>query len=315
MKKKSTENPIDAVILWVDGNDEKHQLKMLPYIDHKDERKSIKFQNRFTQVNEIKYTVESILKFAPFIRNIFIITDEQKPDFLKSDKSERLYSNVNIIDHKLIFKGYEEHLPTFNSRTIESLMFRIPELSEQFIYLNDDFFLINPTKPEDFFINGQPVLRGKWLTYDSDKFYKKNKENKVGHKTAQQLGAKIVGANKYYNFKHTPHPFKKSTFESFFKENKELIVSNLKYKFRSNKQFLFQSIVNHIEIKNKTCFLKSDLRLIYLRSYKKPLLWYKFKFEKNKKNNLFLGLQNLNGCKPDTLEYLLNWLKKRIFSN
>jgi hypothetical protein len=313
MKKKSTEHSIDAVILWVDGNDEKHQLKMLPYLENKEVIKTKKFENRFTQVNEIKYTVESILKFAPYIRNIFIITDNQTPEFLMKNKND--FEKVIIIDHKVIFKGFEEFLPTFNSRTIESFMFRIPNLSEHFIYLNDDFFLINPTKPEDFFIDWQPVLRGKWLKFDSDKFYKKNKKNKVGHKTAQQLSAKIAGSLKYYNFKHTPHPLRKSKFESFFKNNRELILSNIQYKFRSNKQFLFQGVINHLEINNKTCVLKKDLQLSYLRSYKKPLIWYKYKFEKKSEKKLFLGLQNLSNSKPKILEYILGWLKKRILNS
>ncbi len=29
------EEPIDAVILWVDGNDEKHKEKILPYLKDK----------------------------------------------------------------------------------------------------------------------------------------------------------------------------------------------------------------------------------------------------------------------------------------
>lgn len=315
MKKNQIEKPIDAVILWVDGNDEKHQLKMLPFLKNKKEVNTTKFKNRFTQVNEIKFTVDSILKFAPYIRNIFIVTDEQKPAFLKNKTSDKLYKKVSIIDHKVIFKGFEEYLPTFNSRTIESFMFRIPNLAEHFIYLNDDFFLINNTSPQDFFIDGKPILRGKWLKFDNDKFYKKNKKNKIGHKTAQQLAARMAGFNKYYNFKHTPHPLRKSTFESFFNNNKELVLSNLKYKFRSNKQFLFQGVVNHIEIKNKTCILKKELQLMYLRSYKKPFLWYKIKFSKKNNNKLFLGLQNLNSCPEKTLSYLLRWLEKRITNN
>ena len=62
--------PIDAVILWVDGNDEKHRAKMLPYLENKSKVNSERFKTRYHQVNEIKFTIDSILKFATFIGNI-----------------------------------------------------------------------------------------------------------------------------------------------------------------------------------------------------------------------------------------------------
>ena len=50
----------------------------------------------------------------------------------------------------------EEFLPTFQSRTIDMNFHRIKDLSEHFVYFNDDMFLINPTTKEDFFVNGLP---------------------------------------------------------------------------------------------------------------------------------------------------------------
>ncbi|EPR72930.1 hypothetical protein ADIWIN_2018 [Winogradskyella psychrotolerans RS-3] len=165
------QHAIDAVILWVDGNDEHHKAKMLPFLEDKTKINSEKFRTRYDQVNEIKFTIDSILKYAPYIRNIHIITDNQTPDFLKNNK-EDTYNKVSIVDHKVVFKGFEEYLPTFNCRPIETCLYRIPDLAEHFIYMNDDFFLINETKPSDFFKNGLPVLRGKWLKFDKDIFYK-----------------------------------------------------------------------------------------------------------------------------------------------
>lgn len=311
-KQSSTEHPIDAVILWVDGDDEKHQAKLLPFLEDKTTIQSKKFRTRFDQVNEIKFTIDSILKFAPYIRNIFIITDNQTPSFLTKQNSKSVYKKVSIVDHTVIFKGYEQHLPTFNSRTIETFMFRIPNLAEHFIYLNDDFFLINETKSSDFFKEGLPVLRGKWLNLDDDIFYKKFKKTRTGHKAAQQKSARLAGFNKYYNFKHTPHPFRKSTFVNYFNTNKQAFIENIKYKFRNNNQFLIQGVINHLEIKNKTCLLKNDLQLMYFRSYKKPLAWYKFKLKMSSKNKLFLGMQSLDMCPSKTLKYLLHWLEKRV---
>ncbi|MBU2928973.1 Stealth CR1 domain-containing protein [Winogradskyella psychrotolerans] len=302
--------PIDAVILWVDGNDEKHKAKMLPFIEDKTRVNAEKFRTRYDHVNEIQYTIDSILKYAPYVRNIHIITDNQIPDFLKNSK-DGTYKKVSIVDHKVVFKDYEDYLPTFNCRPIETCLFRIPGLAEHFIYFNDDFFLINDTKPSDFFKNGLPILRGKWLKFDKDIFYKKFKKPRVGHKSIQQNAARLAGFNKYYNFKHTPHPLRKSTFETYFEANEDVLIENIKHRFRKTSQFTPQGLANHLEIKNKTCYFKDDLQLMYFRSYKKPLYWYKFKLNLKTKGKLFLGLQSLDRSPPHILEYILEWLEKR----
>jgi hypothetical protein len=54
------------------------------------------------------------------------------------------------VTHQQIFR-WPEHLPTFNSTSIESHLHRIPGLAEHFIYANDDMFLGAPVAPEDFF--------------------------------------------------------------------------------------------------------------------------------------------------------------------
>ncbi|QRM91005.1 hypothetical protein FG167_10745 [Lacinutrix sp. WUR7] len=312
IEENKNTGPIDVVILWVDGNDEKHKEKIRPYIKDSEKLKTKKFRTRYDQVNEIKFTIDSIIKYASYVRNIYIVTDNQTPSFLKNRNTEDKYTKVSIVDHSVIFAEHGEYLPTFNCRPIESLLYKIPNLAEHFIYFNDDFFLINKTKPTDFFKDGLPILRGKWLKFDKDIFYKKFKKAKFGHKTIQQNAAKLLGFKKYYNFKHTPHPLRKSTFENYFEANKEVLINNIKHKFRVKTQFTPQGLANHIEIKNKSCFFKKDLQLIYFRSYKKNLLWYKYKLNNKGKNKLFLGLQSLDLCPPNILKYILQWMEKRM---
>jgi len=309
---KNDIEPIDAVILWVDGDDENHRQKILPYIEDKQKLQNKKFRTRYDQVNEIQYTIDSILKYASYIRNIYIVTDNQTPSFLTKSNAKDTYKNVAVVDHTVVFSGYEKYLPTFNCRPIESCIYRIPNLAEHFVYFNDDFFLINETKPSDFFQNGFPVLRGKWLKFDKDIFYKKFKKPRAGHKKIQQKAAQLVGFDKYYNFKHTPHPLRKSTFENYFKANENVLIDNIKYKFRNATQFTPQGLANHLEIKQNTCVFKDDLQLMYFRSYKKHLLWYKYKLNTKSKGKLFLGLQSLDLCPQHIQEYILKWLLKRV---
>lgn len=315
---------IDAVIAWVDGNDEAHINKMTKYIVDKSKLGNQQFRTRFDQVNEIKFSVKSILKYAPFVRNIFIITDGQTPLFLKNHSEK--YPKVKIVDHKEIFKGFESYAPTFNSVSIETMLYRIPNLAEYFIYFNDDVFLIKETKLIDFFSNGFPVLRGKFKSFDGDIWYKvihqkivkflgkTTKDKKYGYKKAQQNIAVKLGFQKYLRLDHTPAAIRKSTINNYFEEHPEMIIHNINHIFRDPSQYMIQSLANHLEIQNKTCVIKDDYQLGYLQSYKKPLLWYKLKlkyFEKDS-NTLFLCLQSLDQCPKHKLNYILNWLKKHI---
>ena len=308
---------VDAVITWVDGNDPMHKAKMANYIENKTSLNSKFVRMRYDQVNEIEYAVKSILKYAKFVRNIFIITDNQTPDFLKDkEKAKKEYPSVFVIDHKTIFEGHHQYLPTFNSRSIETQIYKVPNLSERFIYFNDDFFLLKKINIEDFFIDGLPVLRGKWLKFDEDIFYKKikflfiKKKKGIGHKIAQQKAAKIIGLKKYFKFHHTPQPFRKSTFETYFKKNTLLETSNIEPRFRSESQFIPQSLANHLEIKTKTCILKNDYQLVYFQNYKKPFFWIKYKLMQSVKNEnkLFLCMQSLDQCP----EKKLSFIKKRL---
>lgn len=315
---------IDAVIAWVDGNDEAHLNKMTNYVEDKSKLGNQQFRTRFDQVNEIEFSVKSILKYAPFVRNIFIVTDGQTPLFLKNHREE--YPKVKIVDHKEIFKGFESYAPTFNSVSIETMLYRIPNLAEHFIYFNDDVFLMRKIKVNDFFSNGFPVLRGKFKSFDSGIWYKvihqkivkllgkTTKDKKYGYKKAQQNIAVKLGFRKYLRLDHTPAAIRKSTVKNYFEEHPEMIIHNIKHRFREPSQYMIQSLANHLEIQNKTCVIKNDYQLGYLQSYKKPLLWYKLKlknFEKDP-NTLFLCLQSLDQCPKHKLNYILNWLKKYI---
>ncbi len=91
-----------------------------------------------------------------------------------------------------------------------------------------------------------------------------------------------------------------------------MLIDNIKHKFRNKNQFTPQGLANHLEIKNKTCILIDDLQLMYFRSYKKPLFWYKFKLNRKAKGKLFLGLQSLDLAPSEILKYIIQWLEKRM---
>jgi hypothetical protein len=325
MKNKKKENSliIDVVFTWVDSNDENHFKKIAKYRNEILNNK--KFLTRYNSINEIEYAVNSVLKYASFIRNIYIVTDNQTPKFLLKDNKK--YDKVKIIDHTELFKENNNYLPTFNSISIESMLYNIPNLSEHFIYFNDDFFLVNNTTISDFFIEGKPVIRGKWEVFDSDKIirsvYKKilkelklySKEDKHGYKKSQQNAARLLKFTKYLKINHTPTPMRKSVIKSFLEKNNDILLKNIKYKFRHPSQFMIQSLSNHLDILNDEYVLIKEHRLLFFRTCKYSLSKIENKLNLiDQKNILFLCIQSMDLCSEKKLNFLLQWLNKRILN-
>lgn len=316
---------IDAAILWVDGNDINHKNKLIQHLDDQSLINKKVVTNRINQVNEIEYTVRSIIKFAPFIRNIYIITDEQQPDFLKKAETESRYQKVSIIDHKVIFAGYDQYLPVFNSYTIETMMHRIPGLAEHFVYFNDDMLLFRETKPEDFFTKeGLPIIRGQWMRFEEEKISKKlpillglkkpKTKGYLGYKRTQDYTAKALGYARKICLNHTPFAMRKSVLEKFYLENQTLFINNIKNKFRHENLVMVQSVVAHLEVENNKKVLHNDYQLVRFDSAKKPLSWIKFRLFINKmnRNKLFLNIQSLDLYAKTKIEYILNWIDKNV---
>lgn len=147
---------VDIVYLWCDGNDPKFKKRRLETLNKfskcgLDTEGTSNF--RFIETEELKYSLRSVEKFAPWVRNIYIVTYEQVPKWLNVN-----HPKIKIIDHKEIIPA--KYLPTFNSTAIEVFLPMIPGLSEHFLFANDDMFFWGKVE-KDFFFNpkGAPICR------------------------------------------------------------------------------------------------------------------------------------------------------------
>ncbi|RLN63693.1 hypothetical protein BBP00_00003950 [Phytophthora kernoviae] len=100
--------------------------------------------NRFRDNEELRYSLRSLEKYAPWVRHIYVVTDGQIPSWLDIESPK-----LSIVKHRDIFTN-ESHLPVFSSPAIEWSLDNIPGLSDMFLYFNDDVFLGSPIRPEDF---------------------------------------------------------------------------------------------------------------------------------------------------------------------
>jgi hypothetical protein len=104
---------------------------------------------RFRDWGILKYWFRSVEENAPWVRKIHFITCGQVPEFLNLN-----HPKLHFVTHKEYIP--EEYLPTFSSRTIDLNFHRIENLTEHFVYFNDDMYLNRPVKKTDFFQNGKP---------------------------------------------------------------------------------------------------------------------------------------------------------------
>lgn len=150
--------PIDAVILWVDGTDVAWQKQREQYWSkYHIQCVESNSDQRYVSCDELRYCLRSLYQNAPWLRKIYLVTNGQKPKWLKNHPKVKLITHSEIIDAK--------YLPTFNSCAIEMNLDKIPGLSSPFLYLNDDFFITRPVHRR-FFLNSKGqgyYYSNKWL--------------------------------------------------------------------------------------------------------------------------------------------------------
>lgn len=141
-------------------------------------------------------------------------------------------------------------------------MHKIPDLSEQFVYFNDDFYITNHIDPKRFFDNGLPkdiaAFRKNTGLSQFEKMLKNNirlinkhfDKKEVFKRDAWKWYDPSYGSRgrlnhllKFYNkfiTLRTPHnaqPFLKSTFEDVWEKCDEELTAMSSHRFRSNNDY------------------------------------------------------------------------------
>ena len=143
---------IDFLITWVDGHDpiwmkERNHYAALAH--NEIDVDEIRYRNW----ENLRYWFRGVEKFAPWVNKIFFVTCGHLPEWLNTG-----HPKLEIVNHSDFIPA--EYLPTFNSNVIELYFHRIKGLSEQFVYFNDDMFLIDSVLPSRFFRRGLPCDKG-----------------------------------------------------------------------------------------------------------------------------------------------------------
>ncbi len=224
---------IDLVYLWCNGNDIKWRERRAKYLKGVDTSDKQSFcEGRISDNNDLLYSLRSVDMYAPWINHIYIITDDQCPEWL-----DLTNSRISIVDHKEILS--EEVLPLYNSGAIELGITKIKGLSEHYIYANDDMMFGRAVTPDFFFTSDGKakcrVVKNLSAYKLSDTFA--TKVNRAIDRIVADFDEKYIGLQPHHNI----DAYLKSSVTECLERYKEWNDQSLKSRFRSP-----QDIQRHI---------------------------------------------------------------------
>lgn len=242
---------IDFVLTWVDGSDSQWQEARAKYDKTKAEgNKAVHYRDWGT----LKYWFRSVEKYAPWVNKIHFVTCGQTPKWLNSD-----HPKLHLVNHKDYIPA--EYLPTFSANPIELNFHRIPELSEHFVYFNDDTFITAPVTEADFFQRGLPCdsaafsalipsVKGEVIShilfndlllinanFNKRTSIRKNLKKWFSHKYGKDNLKNVyyMPVGKFTGFvnPHLPNAFLKSTYSEVWEKEEEYLTKVCMNRFRT----------------------------------------------------------------------------------
>ena len=186
--------------------------------------------NRFREFNNLRFSMRSVFKNLPFAKHWWLLLSgpSQIPTFLNIkkvdeknyvllDNEKNIIKNlfIHIVFHQDIFPN-KNFLPTFNSNAIEASLAFIKNISECFIYLNDDFF-IKEKLPPNFFIKKNGKINVFKKPYFAPNLNGQNFDNTITH--TNEMLSEIFG------FKRRLYPI----HNTYFMRKSKLLELNEKF--------------------------------------------------------------------------------------
>lgn len=247
---------IDFVITWLDEKDEKWIKEKQKY--NSNVITEANNEIRYRQWDTLKYWFRGVERFAPWVNKIFFITYGHIPIWLNTENPK-----LRIITHREFIN--EECLPTFNSNAIELNIYKIPDLSEHFVYFNDDMFIVKKMNQNCFFKNNLPrdefIFNAVTVKGENDIVEHSilnnmeiisrhfNKRNVIKNNWKQIFNIKYGKANirnicllpwKYFSGiynQHIPISYLKSTWNKVWEEEKDNLYNTIAHRFRDKTDY------------------------------------------------------------------------------
>jgi hypothetical protein len=227
--------PIDAVVTWVNSDDPEWRrlyanFQPLETVD----------RDRFSQADELRYALRSIRQNARWIRRVYTFSNCQPPSWFQETELFRWIFHSDVVP--------DSRLPLFNSHSIETYLHHISELSENFIYFNDDFFLADVAFPGDYFhSDGRSIA--KFEPYGMVNYYAQLSSRRGEWINAALNGARLLqdrfGIFPTRLHEHAPYALRRSVLEQIEREFAGPIELTRENRFRSHQDLSLTSFFYH----------------------------------------------------------------------
>ncbi|MET0991958.1 MAG: stealth family protein [Lacisediminihabitans sp.] len=250
---------IDIVFSWVDGASIEWQRararRMKSYVVGEGDDSHA----RFRQLDELKYALRSVNLFAPWIRNVYIVTDSPRPEWLAE------HPRVTIVPSEKFFAD-PSVLPTHNSHAVESQLHNIDGLAEHFLYSNDDMFFGRPVGPEEFF---SPGGISKFIEATTRIGLGGSTVDRSGFENAARVNRALLagrfGAVITRHLEHTPAPMRKSIVRDLEAEFPEDFARTAASRFRSATDIsVTNSLYHYYALLTGRAVTVTDVRALYV---------------------------------------------------
>ena len=225
------------VYCWCDGSDPAFIERKKQYLAMESEMpgEGEAGEYRFSDNEELRYSLRSLAKFVPWIRHVYIVTDRQQPRWLDASCDK-----LTVVDHSEILPP--ALIPMFESATIERYLAEIPGLSEHFLYGNDDMFFGRPLAPSFFFsAEGRPRVYVKHYeryreVKDEADFRRKYEDSPTWMDTnlnSWKLLYENYHRHEFYVLAHTIDAYTKTLFREVLRRYRSAFDANDPLRFRT----------------------------------------------------------------------------------
>ena len=280
-KNNNNLQKFDVIYTWVDSYDPERDL----YVQKSNSSSSESDKYRYNSVNELLFSLRSLFQYcSDWVGTVYIVVkDGQCPYFIDFNNPQ-----IKLINHSEIIPSFV--LPTFNSNAIEMFLHKIPNLSETYVYMNDDMFINKPFYPLtvnnkigiNLPKNYREISKDVLNDLEQKNFSEEDGNGKVPYEFSKMWNNTIYNANKIFNsnlsfwIPHVPSVCYKPweiQLQTIFKEN-ELWFSTISSKTRTNSNivinngfriffYLTKTDAEVVHWKEKWITLKSEKRCFF----------------------------------------------------
>jgi len=247
---------IDLVLPFYNDSDKEWAKVLYNYMSKENSNdRQVTGEERYRDWENLKYWFRAVEKNCKWVNKVYLVvaSESQIPKWINKDCEK-----LKIVLHKDYIPS--ELLPTFNIMTIEDYFCKIKELSNNYVYCNDDYFFLNETTADMFFKDNKPVYK------DTQTEIKKLDTSGIDGTFYQILNngmdmqLRISKNAHWYAFDHLPVSHKKNfELEILNKYYDDFINANNKNRFRDR-----NNLSNHVFL----CLYKDTMPYIKYDNYK-----------------------------------------------